>query len=101
RLALDELHREEHVPTILPNIVDLSDVGMVERGRGARLSDEPGAGVLVRHQIAGENLQGQIAVEARVVGSIDYRHSAGAWQAREAVVRYGLFEKFVHGGFSH
>ncbi len=91
-----ELHREKQVPAVFAHVVHMGDVGMAEGGRGARLLEEPGFGVFVRHLVGGKNFQRQVAVETRVVGAIHPPHAAGAEEAQDSVVREGLVEKVVH-----
>ena len=98
RLSLDELHGEEHVPAVFAHVVDVSDVRVAERGGGPCLADQPGARVLVLHQIAGEDLQGEVPVQTCVVGPVHLAHPARAEQADDAVMRNRLFEKLVHWG---
>ena len=69
---------------------------MVERRGRASLVQEPRAGAFVLHHVAGEDLQGHVAPQAGIVSAVHHAHAAGSQPADDAVVREGLFEKFVH-----
>ena len=60
RPALDQLHGDEEVAAILPDLVDMGDVRMVERGGGSRLAHEPGPGVRVGHGLDRQQLDRQV-----------------------------------------
>ena len=82
RRPLQELQHE--IPR--PDVVDLTDVRVVQRRDGARLlleaSDAVGVGITPRRQY----LDGDVAAEARVVRAVDLAHSAPA-EERHDVVR--------------
>ena len=58
--SLHVLHREEGTSLVLTDFVDLTDEGMVEVRRGARLPDEALVGVVQGRQ---KKLQGDLAVK--------------------------------------
>ena len=65
RLALEELHRDEQLPAVLADLVDLADVRVVDGGRGPGLAAEALAGRVVR---LGDRLHRDPAAEALVLG---------------------------------
>ena len=82
-LSVDELHREEmrdgsvRERRLLEG-VELGDVRVVERGEDLRLALEAGEAVGVGGEGRGQQLQGDVAVEARVGRAVDLAHSSGA-----------------------
>ena len=76
RRPLDELHDE----VVCPDVVELTDVGVIQRCDGLRLFLEALAELLVRH------LDGDGAIEPRVAGSVHFAHAAGT-NGREDFVR--------------
>jgi hypothetical protein len=60
-LALDTLHDE----VVRADVVQRADVGMIQRRHGARLALEAIA------ELFGGNLDGDFAVQPRVVGTVD------------------------------
>ena len=68
RLAFDVFHHQ----VIGADVVDLADVGMVERGDGFGFALEAFG------ELGGGDFDGDVAVEAGVVGAVDFAHAAGA-----------------------
>ena len=75
-LPLDELHRDEGLPLVLVDLVYRADIGMVERGGGLRLVHEAGLGLLVAGELGMEELEGDGAIELRVLGLVHDAHPA-------------------------
>ncbi len=79
RLAVVVRHHEVELAVVgLVDLVDRADVGMVERRGGLRLLQEPLLGRLVAGQIRREELDGDLALQARVLGRVDDPHAAVA-----------------------
>jgi hypothetical protein len=74
----DELHHHEVGVAGLAPVVDGDDVGVPEHARGAGLAAEPIDEGGIVGQIGMEDLERHIAVEDRVVGSVDLAHAAGS-----------------------
>jgi len=68
RRPLDKLHDQ----VVRPDVVELADIGMIQRGDGAGFPLEALAEILVR------NLDGDGAIEARVARTIHLAHTARA-----------------------
>ncbi len=75
RLPFDELHREEDPTAVGAELVDRHDVRMGQARQRLRLPDEAVARVFVRGRP--QELEGNLASEAGVVGAIDDPHRAG------------------------
>jgi hypothetical protein len=76
RLALEQFHRQ--VWWIGADIEHRADVRMIEGGCGAGLPPEALDRLLVGRQLAGENLDGDGAVQARVSRAIHLTHATRA-----------------------
>ena len=76
RLAFEELHRE--IGWIRSDVEDRADVRMIEGGCGACLPAEALERLLIRRQVAGEDLDGDGAVQPRVSRAIHLPHATGA-----------------------
>ena len=83
-LAGDELHRHEQVLVVAAELVDLDDVGVREPGEGLGLALEPELGGHVG-DLAQQQLDGDLAVEALVVAGVDDAHAAAAELADDRV----------------
>ena len=72
---------------MLTHFVDGADVGMVERGGGLGLALEPLQRLPVPGEMLGQELQGDEAREAGVLGLVDHSHPAAPDAFEDAVVR--------------
>ena len=76
RLALQQLHRHERLALELTNVVNRADVGVVERGSRLGFAAEALQSLLIVRQSLGQELEGDEAIEARVLRLIHYPHAA-------------------------
>ena len=83
RLAFEMLHHEVVRCRRAADVVDAADVGMVERGDGARLALEACPQVRIVSDVARQDLDRDRAIEARVARLVDLAHAAGADGRRE------------------
>ncbi len=77
-------------PSCFADFVDGADVGMVESRGRLCLPLETGQGLGILGDFLGQELQGDKAVEASVLGLVDDTHPAAAELLDDAVVRNGL-----------
>ena len=77
-LSRDELHREIRHAGGLPDLVDRDDARMVQRRSGARLLAEPDEALAILEEMGGQDLQGHVAAQPRVLGAIDLAHRSRA-----------------------
>ena len=84
-LSLHELHHDVWEGPFLPDVVDRDDVGVVEGRRGARLRLEALEGLGPALDPAADDLDRDLAPEARIERAIDLSHTSGA-QARANLV---------------
>ena len=85
RLAFHEFHRYEPNAFRLLDGVDRYDVGVAQCRHGARFLFEAAEPLGVRTKSSGQDLDGDVAAEARIVGSIHLTHAAGAEQRHDFV----------------
>ena len=81
-LTLEQLHGDEQLAAVLPDLVHLADVRVVDAGRGPGLAAEPLAGRLVG---LGDRLDRDPPPQALVLGREDDAHAALAEPVEDAV----------------
>ena len=74
-VALDVPHREVQLPVGVAGGVDRDDVRVIERGGDLRLAEEPVAEAIALRELRHEELEGHLAPEASVLGTVDRSHS--------------------------
>ena len=88
-LTLDELHGDEDVVTLRPDVVDGDDVRVVEARQRLGLAQHAGAGARRRGLAIGtDELEGHGAPELRIQGGEDLPHAARAHQRAHGVTAY-------------
>ena len=95
RLAVDELERQERDAVDFFDRVNGDDVGVVERRDRAGLTLEPLAPVGVARQLTGQDLEGDPALEAGVVGEVNLTHSPLSQQFYNSIVPEGRADHVV------
>ena len=85
-LAVDVLHGDENVAVRFADFVNGADVGMVERGSGLGLVDQPLPGLRTAGQRLGQHLDGDFARERTVFREKDLSHAARAELPDDSVV---------------
>ena len=96
RLALQQFGDDVVEPAFVADIVDGQDVRMVEHARGARFLLEAPQSVRVGGEIAGEDLDGHVALQARVLRAVHLAHAARA-DGHENFVRTEQRARGKHG----
>ena len=86
RLAFEQLHDGMRDAVGGADVVERKDVGMVDRRNRARFALEACERVRVGGESTRQNLDGDVAAEPRVVGSVHLSHAAGA-NRRDNLVR--------------
>ena len=84
-LAVQELHDEIVGGAFPADVVQRADVRVVERGDGAGLALEPFTNLGVFGKVRGEDLDRDVAPQARVLRPVDLPHPAGAQRADDLV----------------
>jgi hypothetical protein len=85
-LTLDIFHCDEIHPSGRVDIVDVDDVGMVQRGGCFRLLHEPPLALGVRDPVGRQDLNRNWSVEMRVSGFVHQAHATAAQFCHETVV---------------
>ena len=101
----DVLHDEKVHTLLRVEVMNRSDVGMVEPGESDGLFVEALAGNFVREGPRGEHLNGDLAVEVFILGTINITHPAGTDLFGDAIMTQSLPNKRIlahrvlrHGG---
>src|SRR5437867_5238134 len=95
RHAVQKLHRDESLASLLPNVIDRADIRMIQCGCGLRLALETGQGLSVSGNLLRQELQGHETMEPDIFGLVNDTHAATAQLLQDAVVRNGLAEHRV------
>ena len=90
RYTVQKLHGDERLPVLLANVVNRADIRMVQCGRGLGFALEPGKSLRVAGNFFWKKLEGDKAMQPRVLGFIDDAHAAAAQFFNDAIVRNGL-----------
>jgi hypothetical protein len=85
-LACEPFHDDERLAVVLGDLMDRTDVRMVERRGGPRLAPETLHGVRVARHPARQELQRDLAAERKVLGAVDHAHPPAAEACLETVV---------------
>ena len=93
RLAVKELHGDEALALLLPDLVDGADIGVVQGRGGLGLAPEAFQCLRVLGHVIGQELEGNEATERRVLSLIHHTHPAAAQLLDDAVVRDGLADQ--------
>ncbi len=94
-LALEQLHDNEVPALVLLNRVNGADVGMIERGSGARLALEALQQLAVLGHIRRKKLQGHAAAELGVLGFVHHTHATRAQFVENLVMQQGLADESI------
>src|SRR6202044_1685982 len=89
-LPVEKFHGDESLATLLADVVDGADVGMVKGGRGLCLSLESRKGLRVARHIGREKLQRYKATQAGILGLVNDPHAPAAEFLDDAVMGDGL-----------
>jgi hypothetical protein len=84
-LAFEVLHDEERGAALLPDVIQRADVGMIELGDRSGFAVEALAELQVASETLGKNLDGDDAIEASVLGLVDFAHPARAQRGEDFV----------------
>jgi hypothetical protein len=89
-LAFEVLHGDEGTAVVLANIVNRTNVGMIEAGSGLGFAAESAEQMLVGGNVVGKELEGDEAAQAGVLGLENHSHPAAAEFFDHPVMRDGL-----------
>ena len=87
--ALDEFQREERLPGMLADFVDLHDIRVLQPGHGLRLGPEAGEPVRA-HPASQDHLQGDDALQSNLPRPEHHAHAAAAEFPQNLVAGYRL-----------
>src|SRR5216683_591699 len=90
RHAIQEFHGYEGTAVLLANVVNRADVGMVQCGCGLGFALKTGECLRVTGNLLGQELEGDEAMQPRVLSLVNHTHPATTHLLNDAVVRDGL-----------
>src|SRR5262249_53587668 len=93
---LDQLHGVEVGAVVLAGGVDGNDGGVVQSGSGLGLTAEALDGAAGQAELAGEHLEGDLAVEGDLAGLEDDTHAAPADLAADLEVAQTFADQLAH-----
>ena len=93
--AVQKFHGDECLAVLLANVVDGADVGMVQRGRGLGFALKTSECLRVAGNFLGQELEGNEAMQPRVLSLVDHAHPAATELLDDAVMRNGLADHGV------
>jgi len=88
--AVQKLHSNERLLTVLADFVDGANIGMIESRGRPRLPAKPFQCLWVARQFIRQEFEGHEAAKVGVLGFIDHAHAAAAELFKDAVMRDGL-----------
>ena len=88
RVAFDQLHRDEHAPVGGADVVDGHQVRMGQTRDRLRLAHQARGLDVVRLGVGAHDLDGDLSIQLRVVGSVDLAHSAPPDQLKQAIASH-------------
>src|SRR5208283_1550241 len=90
RCPIQKLHGDECLSALLSNVINRADVGMVQSGCGLSFALKAGERLRVAGNVFRQELKGDKAMQACVLGLVDDTHSTAAQFLDDAVVGDGL-----------
>src|SRR5262249_28071142 len=90
RFALQELHRDEMAALGLADLIDGADIGVIERGCGARLALETLQCSRVVLHLRRQEFEGYVPSEIQVFRLVHHAHTPAAQLRQDTVMRNRL-----------
>ena len=94
RHAIQKFHDNERLLTVLADLVNGANIGMVESRRCSSLAAKAFQGLRVLRQFVGQEFKGDETAKFGVLSLVDHSHAAAAEFFDNAVVRDGLVDHF-------
>ena len=85
-LAVDVLHDDEDAAVLFADFVNRADIGMVERGGGLGLVNQPLRRLMIAVPPLGQHLDGNFSPEFAVLREKDLSHAARAELPEDSVM---------------
>ena len=90
RQAVQILHGDERPSLLLPDVVNGADIGVIQGGRRLCFALEAGQRLRITANLLGQKFKGHEAVQACVLGFVDYPHATAAELVGDSIVGDGL-----------
>ena len=85
-VAVYELHRNEVHTVALPDFIDVSDIRMIQSGRGFRLAHKPLHPIAIRCQVRRQSFQRDFAIKFCVLREVHFAHATCTNPGDNAIV---------------
>src|SRR5450432_2716485 len=95
--ARQKLHRDECLTILLTDVVYRANIGMIQRGRSLGLAPKTGQCLRVAGNRVGQELEGNEAMQPRVLSLINHAHAAAPEFFDNPVVGDGFAEHARYG----
>src|ERR1700751_2518102 len=92
RHAIEEFHHDERLTVLLTDVVDSTDIRMVQRRGSLCLPLKPGERLMIAGDILRQELERHKAMKACVLRFVNHTHSASAELLDDAIVGDGLVD---------
>src|SRR5215475_577975 len=93
RLPVQKLHGDEGTPTRFANVVNRTDIGMVQCGGSLSFAPKSCECMLVTGDTLRKEFQGNEAMQTDVFGLVHHTHTAATELLNNAVMRDGLADE--------
>jgi hypothetical protein len=93
RLAIEKFHGDEGFLVLLADVVNGTNVGMVQSRGGLGFALESSEGLRIFRDVFMKKFQGDKTVQANVFGFVDDAHATAAQLLRDPIVGYGLTDE--------
>jgi hypothetical protein len=98
RGTFHEFHGNKRLAVLLVNFVDRANVGMIQRGRRARLSTKTFQSLWNLGQVVRKKFKSDKPAEGGILGLVDNTHTTAAQLFDDSVVRDSLADHWVDDG---
>ena len=86
-LAFQQFHHDKRPVFVLTNIMNRTNIRMVQRGSGPRFSLESFQGLCVGGRIFRQKFQRDASVEPRIFGTVNYSHATATQLFLNSIMR--------------
>ena len=93
RLPFEQLHHDHRLVIMFLNLINRTDIGVIQRGCRARFALKPAKRVGITDDFIRQKFKRHEAAQTDVLGLVNHSHSARAQLLDDAVMRDGLPDK--------
>ena len=90
RQPIQKFHGDERLPVLLANVVNRTDIGVIQCGGGMGFALKTGECLRVTGNVLRQELEGDEPMQPRVLSLVNHTHAATPQPLQDAVMRDGL-----------